>query len=635
MTDGRDKGPFGFERDKPGTNARTEAEADIEELRQRGGLFVEAVARTRMPMAVTDARLPGNPIVFANESFVRLSGYSMEEVLGQKPHFLNGPDTDPDDAARFREALRRGEDIVVDTWQYRKDGSRFCAAVFCSPVTDEDGQVVQHFLSYLDITRRAEAEQKVRDHAAELEQRVAERTQTLSDSQARLAAAFETVPVGVAVIDLSGVAIIANAEFRRFLPNGTIPSRDRDRGSRWRAWGPDGQPIAPQDFPGARALRGENTLPGLDMLYTDDDGREVWTNVATAATRDEAGRITGCVAVISDIDLRKRSAEALLESEERLRRIVASATDYAIFATDPQGIITDWMPGAEAVFGWSAEEAIGRPADMTFVPEDRATDQPEKEMATAAREGLAPNIRWHIRKDGSRVFIEGTVTPLTDEAGRLRGYLKIGQDTTERRSAEQRQKTLLAELQHRVRNTLGVVRAIARRTAQNSASVEELSAHLEGRLDAFARVQSMVTRRPEAGVDLALLVEEELIAHAAREGNGVSLDGPEVALAARPAETLSLAIHELTTNAVKYGALNAPDGRLAIRWTLAVGRLELVWTESGVPGGPAAPEHEGFGMELLRRVVPYELSAETAVDFLPDGFRFTLSMPAEGNLLAR
>ena len=506
MTDGRDQPPFGFEPDKPGTNARTETEADIEALRKQGGLFVEAVARTRMPMAVTDARLPGNPIVFANESFIRLSGYSMDEVLGQKPHFMNGPDTDPDNAARFGNALDRGEDIVVETCQYRKDGSRFFAAVFCSPVAGEDGAVIQHFLSWLDITRRVEAERQVSEHASELEAEVLRRTEALTDSESRLAAAFESVPAGVAVIDMEGRVVVANAEYRRFLPTGIIPSRDPERGHRWKAWDQDGRPLAPNDFPGARALRGESVIPGQEMLYTDDEDREIWTNVATAPTVDEAGRITGAVTTISDIDVRKRAAE--------------------------------------------------------------------------------------------------------------------------------HQRILLAELQHRVRNTLGVVRSISRRTAQNSDSVEEMSAHFEGRLDAFARVQSMVTRRPEAGVDLAILIEEELVAHAAREGETVSLSGPDVALATRPAETLSLTIHELATNAVKYGALSAAEGRLAISWALADGRFTLVWEETGVPGPLTQPEREGFGLELLCRVVPYELSAETEVQFLPDGIRFTLAMPAEGNIRA-
>src|SRR5689334_6911823 len=112
--------PNEFERDKPGTTGRSRAESAIEQLRQRGGVFVDAVRATRMPMALTDPNLPGNPIVFANEAFLGLSGYRMEEVLGQQPHFLNGPDTDRRDAARFTEAIRADQDDIIETVQYRK-----------------------------------------------------------------------------------------------------------------------------------------------------------------------------------------------------------------------------------------------------------------------------------------------------------------------------------------------------------------------------------------------------------------------------------------------------------------------------------------------------------------------------------
>jgi PAS domain S-box-containing protein len=128
----------------------------------------------------------------------------------------------------------------------------------------------------------------------------------------------------------------------------------------------------------------------------------------------------------------------LRASEERFRLTVEEALDYAIFITDPQDRITDWLPGAEAVFGWTAEEAVGQPAAMIFTPEDRETHQDQWETETAAKEGAAPGVRWHLRKDGRRVFIEGSTRALRDPDGTLRGFLKIGQDVTERLQAEMR-----------------------------------------------------------------------------------------------------------------------------------------------------------------------------------------------------
>jgi PAS domain S-box-containing protein len=130
------------------------------------------------------------------------------------------------------------------------------------------------------------------------------------ESEARLAAAFESVPVGVAVIDARGSVVTANREFRRFLPNGLIPSRDSERGWRWRAWDPEGHPIDPQNFPGARAMRGERTLPGMEFIFTDDDGREIWTSVSTVPILEVSGRVVEHACVISDIDVLKRGLEA-------------------------------------------------------------------------------------------------------------------------------------------------------------------------------------------------------------------------------------------------------------------------------------------------------------------------------------
>ena len=151
-------------------------------------------------------------------------------------------------------------------------------------------------------------------------------------------------------------------------------------------------------------------------------------------------------------------------------------------------------------------------------------------------------------------FIAGVVTTFVDVTALTR--------------AEERHKLLLAELQHRVRNTLGVVRSIARRTAETSASVEDYAMHLEGRLSAFGRVQAAVTRDPSAGVGLATLVAEELLAHAAHEGKQATISGPSINLRPKAAETFALAVHELTTNAVKYGALSKSDGRVRIGWRI-------------------------------------------------------------------
>ncbi|HEX2556394.1 MAG TPA: histidine kinase dimerization/phosphoacceptor domain -containing protein [Microvirga sp.] len=168
-----------FQDNIPDTDARTRAERHIEGIRQQGGMFVEAVRVTRMPMLVTDATLPGNPITFANKAFLNLSGYSIEELLGQDPHFMNGEETDPEAIQQYQTAIAEGRDETLEILQYRKDGTPFWSMLFASPLSDGQGTVTNHFLSYLDINRRFVAEESLRALTAELEARVAARTKEL------------------------------------------------------------------------------------------------------------------------------------------------------------------------------------------------------------------------------------------------------------------------------------------------------------------------------------------------------------------------------------------------------------------------------------------------------------------------
>jgi PAS domain S-box-containing protein len=177
-----------FEENKVYTPQRAVAERHIEAVRQQGGLFVEAVRRTRMPMLVTDATLPDNPIVFVNQAFVDLSGYSMDELLGQDPHFMNGEGTDPEAIRRYEAAILEGRDETLEILQYHKDGTPFRAMLFASPVDDGQGTVTNHFLSYLDITRRYDAEEDLRALTSELEARVAARTRELETTNSKLSA---------------------------------------------------------------------------------------------------------------------------------------------------------------------------------------------------------------------------------------------------------------------------------------------------------------------------------------------------------------------------------------------------------------------------------------------------------------
>jgi two-component system CheB/CheR fusion protein len=333
--------------------------------------------------------------------------------------------------------------------------------------------------------------------------------------------------------------------------------------------------------------------------------------------------------VNAELDHRVRD---LGKANSDLRNLLES-TQIATVFLDNELRVRSFTPAATDIFHL-LETDVGRPIDHlgTRISYPDLSDDVRKVLAklgtvereVTSREGSHYIARVHPYRSVDN-FIAGAVLTFLDVTSTVRAEAAL-------RESEARLRTLLAELQHRVRNTLAVVKSIAMRTGESSGSVDEMSAHLSGRLDAFARVQSAVTRNPDAGVDLMSLLSDEMLAHAAHEGDQFTARGPAVALQPKAAESMSLALHELTTNAVKHGALHGRNGgRIAVRWSYAGSDgnryLDFEWTERGVDGADAKPDREGFGMELLKRILPYDLGAKTDVNIGADGLKFAMQLP--------
>ncbi|WP_407170386.1 CheR family methyltransferase [Bradyrhizobium sp. ORS 111] len=248
-------------------------------------------------------------------------------------------------------------------------------------------------------------------------------------------------------------------------------------------------------------------------------------------------------------------------------------------------------------------------------------------LASAERELSAPD-------SGTRYIVR--ILPYRSIDNFIAGVVITFIDVTAITRAEERQRLLLSELQHRVRNMLGIVRSIARRSAKTSSSVEEYSSHLDGRLNALARTQSMVTRDPEGGIDLEFLVVEELLAYDAQEGKQLQVSGPPVRLQAKAAETFALAIHELATNALKYGALSQTTGRIDVSWRFDDGadpqQLVFEWRERGGPS-ISPPQRKGFGTELLERTLSFEFYGKTTLAFDPSGLHAMIAIPMSARVI--
>ena len=259
---------------------------------------------------------------------------------------------------------------------------------------------------------------------------------------------------------------------------------------------------------------------------------------------------------------------------------------------------------------------------MIWTREDRAAGLPQQEMATALRLGRAEGERWHLRKDGSRFWANGLMAPLRNEAGDAIGFLKILSDRTEQRRAAENQQTLINELNHRVKNTLATVQSISAQTLRTAVTPQDAREALDDRLMALSRAHNVLIRRSWQSADLHEIVTEALAAY--RDGGGarIKIAGPVVVLPPQVALALSMALHELATNALKYGALSSRGGTVGVAWTLDDGddggRLNLVWTEQNGPP-VQTPTRQGFGTRLINRSLAAELGGAVTIDFATTG----------------
>ena len=318
----------------------------------------------------------------------------------------------------------------------------------------------------------------------------------------------------------------------------------------------------------------------------------------------------------------------LVRANSDLRNLFES-TEIATLFLDKQLRVRSFTPFAADIFDVQ-EQDLGRSIDdlklRVCYPElGDDVRQVLGKLATLEREIASHSGAYRAR-----------IHPYRSVDDRIAGVVLTFVDVTRTARAEAalraRLRILVAELQHRVRKSLALVKSITARTAESSETVEEMTAHLLGRIEAFARVQSMVTRNPDRGVDLSALVGEEMLAHAVHEGEQLTINGTDVALKPKAAETISLALHELATNAVKHGSLAKGKGRVAVGWRKTGSgksrKLRFTWSEDRMPRERALPAHDGFGMELLTRILPYDLDAKTSLEFRQEGLRFQMELPS-------
>ena len=531
----------------------------------------------------------------------------------------------------------------------RADGTRIAVLCFPRPLHDPAGAVVGAINTLVDVTSLKMAEDSVRRRAQEQGAlyRFTDhlyRAESLDDIyQAALDAILDTLNCRSAAI------LHADAEgAQRFVAWRGLSDAYRqavEGHSPWKTGERNPQPVCIGDIERADfsdSLRAALRMEGIRALcfipitaggavigkfttYYDtprDFDRETIELAVTVA------RELGFSLERAQADTCRRIAEeALRESEERLRAVFnSSAVGVAVLT--PQAHFIESNDAFTDITGYSGEELRLLDSASLTHPDDRASMQAHIDELLAGRRSSFVIEKRYRRKDGSIIWVQNSISLTHDDCGRPLHLVKLVQNITERKIAEKRQRLLVDELNHRVKNTLATVQSFAVQTLRNAPTIAEGRKAFEARLIALSKSHDVLTRQHWEGADVREMVEQAIAVHRAPGPSRFRVGGPGLMLQPKAALALSLALHELATNAVKYGALSTPAGTVDIEWRITQDhkRFHLRWAESGGPK-VTPPQRRGFGSRLVERGLAQDICGDVRLDFTPDGVVCSVDAP--------
>src|SRR5262245_61548941 len=394
----------------------------------------------------------------------------------------------------------------------------------------------------------------------------------------------------------------------------------------------DGTPMALDDCPTEIALKLGRVVRGKEAILERTDGTRIPIVPYPTPLCDGKGAILGVVNMTVDISERKNAELALAERNMQLA-LAAKAALVGSYAYDAD---TEWMQVSE---GYAAihefpegTASITRSQWLAKVHPDDIDRLNALRLQSLHERRAEQSMVYRIVRSGGEIrWIESRSFISYGNDGRAARVIGVNIDVTERQRTEEHQRALVAELDHRVKNALATVSAVASRTQDASSSVADFAAALDGRIKSMAITHELLSVRRWQGLPLSELARRELAAYATR--NNTEIDGPAVMLSAEAGQAMAMVLHELVTNAAKYGALSTQYGRVSLRWSWRLNgsahdRRALEWQETGGPP-VVAPSRSGYGTTVIRELVPYELGGTVDLVLAPEGARCRLEIPID------
>ena len=597
-----------------------------------------------LPAAIYTTDAAGR-ITYFNEAAASLWGCRPE--LG-KAEFcgswkLYRPDGTPLPHAQcaMARALKEGRAIHgMEALVERPDGTRVPVMPYPTPLFDAEGTLVGAVNLLVEISDRTRAERSLTRHVDE--------QAALFEFTNRLFRATSVTHIYEAALDAIVRALgCQRAAILLFNQHGVmsfVGSRGLSETYRkaveghspWTRDTRDPQPIAIDDVEGSdieAALKTTILAEGIGALafVPMEAGAELIGKFMTyfdAPHAFTAAELDVAVVIARQLgfSLARHNAEEArrhAEQAERLLSAIVEASDDAIVSKDLNGIVTSWNSGAQRLFGYTAAEMIGNPITL-LIPARLQSEEPKILDRIRRGERVEHYDTVRVRKNGELVDISLTVSPVRDADGNIAGASKIARDITDRKRAEDRQELLTREIQHRTKNLFAVVQAVVARSMADKQTVEEARASVLSRLQSLAQTHAMLVDTEWQGADIADVVRMEMSPYADRTISR----GPSIFLNAKAAQNFALALHELATNAVKYGALSNLVGQVEVSWDIlrenGKNLFSFRWQERGGPP-VEPPQRKGFGSVVLEHIMAEYVDRRCELTYAPDGVIYDLA----------